>query len=61
MPMGIGLPEIILILMIALVVLGPKKLPGAGKALGHGIREFKDSVTGGSDKPQPTDQERLAA
>ena len=61
MPMGIGLPEIIIVLVIALVVLGPKKLPGAGKALGHGIREFKDSVTGGSDKPQTADQERLTA
>jgi sec-independent protein translocase protein TatA len=46
MPMGIGLPEIIIVLVIALVVLGPKKLPGAGRSLGHGIREFKGSLTG---------------
>ena len=38
--------ELILVLVIALVVLGPKKLPEAGRALGKGLREFKDSVSG---------------
>ena len=48
MPFNVGLPEIIIVLVIALIVLGPKKLPDAGKALGNGIREFKDSIGGGS-------------
>jgi sec-independent protein translocase protein TatA len=38
--------ELILVLVIALIVLGPKRLPEAGKALGKGLREFKDSVSG---------------
>ncbi|MDY6990129.1 MAG: twin-arginine translocase TatA/TatE family subunit [Thermodesulfobacteriota bacterium] len=38
---GMGMPEIILILAIALIVLGPKKLPEIAKALGRGISEFK--------------------
>jgi sec-independent protein translocase protein TatA len=45
---GLGAPEIGVILIIALLVLGPKKLPGAARALGDGIREFKDSVSGNS-------------
>jgi sec-independent protein translocase protein TatA len=44
--MPIGAPEIIIILIIALIVLGPKKLPEVGKSLGKGMREFKDSVSG---------------
>jgi sec-independent protein translocase protein TatA len=42
---GIGFPELVVILVIALLVLGPKKLPEAGRAMGKGIREFKDSVS----------------
>jgi TatA/E family protein of Tat protein translocase len=38
---GIGMPELIVILVIALLVFGPKNLPNIGKALGRGIREFK--------------------
>ena len=45
----VGVTEIILVLAIALVVLGPKKLPEAGRAIGRGMREFKDSLAG--DKP----------
>jgi sec-independent protein translocase protein TatA len=44
---NIGPLEIGIVLVIALLVLGPKKLPGAARALGEGIREFKDSVTHG--------------
>lgn len=46
---NIGLPEMLIVLVIALVVLGPKKLPDAGRSLGQGIRSFKDAVTGGGD------------
>lgn len=43
---GIGIPELLLILVIALVCFGPKKLPEIGQACGKGLREFKDAVTG---------------
>jgi sec-independent protein translocase protein TatA len=46
---SVGFPELIVILAIALIVLGPKKLPEAGRALGKGMREFKDSISGDSD------------
>jgi sec-independent protein translocase protein TatA len=55
--------EIIVILVIVLIVFGPKRLPDLGKSLGRGMREFKDSVTGkdkeeltegSSEKPEPT-------
>lgn len=41
----IGAPELILILVIALVVFGPSKLPEIGKALGKGIKEFKEHTS----------------
>jgi len=47
---NIGLPEMLIVLVIALVILGPKKLPDAGRSLGRGIREFKGAITGGGDK-----------
>ena len=40
---GLGVPELVLILVIGLVIFGPGKLPGVGKALGQSIREFKDA------------------
>ena len=45
---GIGPMELIIVLIIALVVLGPKRLPDAGRSLGRGMREFKSAITGGS-------------
>jgi sec-independent protein translocase protein TatA len=45
MPFNLGPGELILILAIALVVLGPKKLPEVGRSLGKGMREFKESVS----------------
>ncbi len=49
---GIGVPELILILIIGLVVFGPGKLPGVGKALGQSIKEFKQA---NSDDPKTID------
>ena len=53
MPFNLGPGELLLILAIALVVLGPKKLPEAGRSLGKGMREFKDSITGRDDEGPP--------
>ena len=57
MPFNLGPGELLLILAIALVVLGPKKLPEVGRSLGKGMREFKDSLAGDSDRD---DDERPA-
>ncbi len=43
---GIGIPELIIVLVIVLLVFGPKRLPQLGKQLGGGMREFKDSIQG---------------
>lgn len=43
--------KLLIVLVIALIVLGPKKLPEVGRSLGKGIREFKDGVTGKDDEP----------
>ena len=47
----IGPMELIVVLAIALLVLGPKRLPDAGRSLGRGIREFKGAITGHGDEP----------
>lgn len=44
---NIGAPEMIVLLVIALLVFGPKKLPDLGRSLGGGMREFKQAITGG--------------
>jgi sec-independent protein translocase protein TatA len=47
MPLNsIGPGELIVVLVIALLVLGPKRLPEVGRSIGHGMREFKDSLSG---------------
>jgi sec-independent protein translocase protein TatA len=48
MPFNVGPMELIIVLALALIVLGPKRLPEAGKAIGKGMREFKDSLAGDS-------------
>ena len=47
---NIGAPEIAIILVIVLLIFGPKRLPDLGRSLGSGMREFKDSVTGNKSK-----------
>lgn len=51
MPGFIGLPELLLLGLVALVLFGPKRLPELGRGLGKGLREFKDSVTGDAQTP----------
>ncbi len=41
----IGLPELVLILVIALIIFGPRKLPDIGRSIGRGLREFKQATT----------------
>jgi sec-independent protein translocase protein TatA len=48
MPFGIGIWELLILLLVLLLVFGPKRLPEMGRQLGRGMREFKDSVTGES-------------
>lgn len=48
---NIGFPEIILVLIIAMVVFGPKRLPELGRSLGEGMRGFKESLSGESKRP----------
>ena len=48
----IGPLEIILVLAIALIVLGPKRLPDAGRSIGRGIRNFKAAVSGEDDEDE---------
>jgi sec-independent protein translocase protein TatA len=55
MPGWIGPWEIAILLVIVLLVFGPKRLPEMGRSLGKGMREFKDSITGKDDeKPELT-------
>jgi sec-independent protein translocase protein TatA len=46
MPFNVGPLELVIVLVIALVILGPKRLPEAGKSIGRGMREFKDAISG---------------
>ena len=57
MPFNIGPLELVIVLVIALIVLGPKKLPDAGRALGDGIRQFKGSISGSSETADAPDEE----
>jgi sec-independent protein translocase protein TatA len=49
MPGWIGLPELIVLLVVLLLIFGPKRLPEMGRSLGKGMREFKDSISGKGD------------
>lgn len=55
--MSLGMPEIIVLLIIALLIFGPSRLPGLGKSMGEAIRGFKKGIDGAGDK-DVTDQTR---
>ena len=53
---NIGPMELIIVLAIALIVLGPKKLPEVGRSVGRGMREFRESISGGDDDDDTSDE-----
>ena len=53
--------DLIVILVIVLLIFGPKRLPGLGKHLGQGMREFKDSITGEHKDDQPEARPELTS
>ena len=53
--------DLLVVLLIVLLILGPKRLPGLGKSIGHGIREFKDGITGKSTADEEERPELTAA
>jgi sec-independent protein translocase protein TatA len=56
---NIGPLELAIVLVIALVIFGPKRLPDLGRSLGRGMREFKDSISGKDDDEDDLEQARL--
>jgi len=54
----LGLPELAVIMVIALLIFGPKKLGELGKGLGEGIRNFKSSMSGDRDATTPPPEEK---
>jgi sec-independent protein translocase protein TatA len=54
---NIGAPELMIVLVLALIILGPKRLPDAGRALGSSVRNFKSAIKGDADEgaaePEP--------
>lgn len=52
---SIGPLEIVLVIVVLLVIFGPKRLPSLGKSLGTGMREFKESITGEDKQRDETD------
>jgi sec-independent protein translocase protein TatA len=50
---NIGPMELVVVLIIALVIIGPKKLPDVGRSMGRGMREFKGAISGDHDAEQP--------
>ena len=51
--MTIGVPELLIVLAIILVLVGGRKLPGLGRGIGTGVREFKDSIRGSDRDAEP--------
>ena len=52
MPGWVGWPELLVLVVVLLLIFGPKRLPEMGRSVGKGLREFKDSITGKEDREQ---------
>jgi sec-independent protein translocase protein TatA len=52
--------DLIIVLVIVLLIFGPKRLPTLGRQLGHGLREFKDSITGDSNDAKDEERPEIA-
>jgi sec-independent protein translocase protein TatA len=61
MPFGIGVPELLILLVVILLVFGPKRLPEMGRSLGRGMREFKDSISGTTKDDEDSAPNELTA
>ena len=57
MPINVGPMEVVVVLIIALIVLGPKKLPDVARSVGKGMREFKDAISGADPRTADEDTE----
>jgi sec-independent protein translocase protein TatA len=55
---NVGPLEIAVVLIIVLIIFGPKRLPELGQSMGRGIREFKSSLSGDKDKDSPEEKRR---
>jgi sec-independent protein translocase protein TatA len=55
---NVGPLEIAIVLIIVLIIFGPKRLPELGQSMGRGIREFKNSISGDKDKDSQEEQRR---
>ncbi len=61
MPFGIGVTELVILLVALLVIFGPKRLPEMGRSLGKGMREFKESISGKDDDDDEAVHHRLSS
>ena len=52
--------DLIVVLVIVLLIFGPKRLPGLGRQLGQGLREFKESITGNDSDDEAEDRPQIA-
>jgi sec-independent protein translocase protein TatA len=57
----VGFPELLVLIIVLLLIFGPKRLPEMGRSMGKGMREFKDSITGKDDGDEPVAQRELPA
>lgn len=55
----LGVPELLVILAIALLIFGPSKIAGLGKGLGEGIKGFKDALRSEPEKEEPKEQPKV--